>query len=136
MKSSFKQLLTMFISFFVAQALIVYLAFMFFSSFVVLGNHFYSPIQSLLQSVFVMSLIAVGITPVMELLSERYQIKLQTKHWLVLYFVLNTVTVWFVARSAEMLGFGISSWMVAVALGLIFDIEQGLIARQLLGKAK
>ncbi|MEN8252886.1 MAG: hypothetical protein ABFQ62_00700 [Patescibacteria group bacterium] len=136
MKTSFKQLLTMFVSFFLVQSAIVYLASMLFADQVVLGTHLYSPLQGLLQSMFVLTLIMVGAMPVIELVLKRYKIKFQDKHWLLLYFVINTVAIWVVARFAEQLGFGISSWLVAVILGLIFGVDQALIVKKISSKLK
>lgn len=136
MKTTFKQLLIMFASFFVLHSATVYLAYMFMPGTVALGTHVFSPLQALLQSVFIITLIMVGFTPAIEFLEERYQMKLKDMHWVLLYFVINAAAIWFVARFSEMLGFGISSWMVAVVLAVIFDLEQGLVMKNIITKMK
>lgn len=50
--------------------------------------------------------------------------------WMASYFVLNFVGVWVVARFANQLGFGISSWVVALVLAVVLDVVQGAAMMQ------
>jgi hypothetical protein len=40
--------------------------------------------------------------------------------------------IWLVARFAEQLGLGISSWVVAAILALVFDVVQGLLVTKVI----
>lgn len=55
----------------------------------------------------------------------RQQRVLSPKDWLMGYFALNTVGIWLIARLAEILGLGLSSWLVALLLGLVLSFAQG-----------
>jgi len=45
-------------------------------------------------------------------------------------FLVNVAGVWLVGRLAENLGMGISSWWVAVILGLVLTAVQKVVARK------
>jgi hypothetical protein len=97
-----------------------------------LGNHLFPALQSLFYSMIVFTLIAVGATPIIEHMADSSGKKLKELDWIMLYFVVNAVGIWVVARFAEQLGLGISSWLVVVALAVVIDIVQGLSMMKLM----
>lgn len=121
------QLTKVFVAWLIGHVLVVYLVSQFFPNNVVLGNHLVSPLMGLVYSMVVFTLIAVGALPIVEYVSEVQQKRLSTLDWMILYAVINTVGLWVVARFAEQLGLGLSSWMVAVSLGIVLDFVQGLL---------
>lgn len=121
-----------FVVWFIGHALVMYLANAFFPDAVVLGTHQFSVYQSLFYSMLVFTLITVGAIPLIEYAAILQKRALSVMDWMVLYFVINTAGIWVVARFAEILGLGISSWLVAVALGLVLDIVQGLLVSKAL----
>ncbi len=127
--SSFMQLATMFALFSIATALVLYAANLLFPGQVVLGNHLISRNMAILANSLIISLIAVGATPIIEWGRDALNYKLSDSHWMLLYFVIDTLAVWLVARFAEMLGFGIASWVVALGLGFVLDFAQGMLVK-------
>jgi hypothetical protein len=47
-------------------------------------------------------------------------------------FLANSISVWLVGRMAQYLGMGISSWFVAVVLGLVLALVQKMTLKQVL----
>ena len=41
------------------------------------------------------------------------------------YLVINFVGLWSVARGADVLGLGISSWMIVLVIAVVLDFIQG-----------
>jgi hypothetical protein len=126
-RMSFSQLLAAFILFTVTHSIIFSVASVFFPMDVVLGNHLVSALSSLLITSATLALISVGVTPLIESASEAMKTKLSNGQWMGLYLILNVLTIWVLARMAEEIGFGISSWLVAVILGLVINILQGVL---------
>lgn len=122
-----RQLSLTFVVWLIAHSLIFYLANRFYPQAVVLGTHELSALQGLAYSMVVFTLITVGSIPVVEMIAGMQNRVLKAMDWMVIYFVINTAAIWVVARFAEQLGMGISSWMVAIVLGLIIDAVQGLL---------
>jgi hypothetical protein len=124
---SARQLTVTFVVWFIAHLVIFFLANKLFPQAVVLGTNIFSMWEALLYSMIVFTLITVGFIPVVEMISSSAKRTMSAMDWMVTYFVINTVAIWLVARFAEQLGMGISSWVVAVVLALIVDAVQGLL---------
>lgn len=129
---SARQLTVAFVSMFIGNALIIYFANMVFPQHVVLGTNVFSPISALFYSMVVFTLITIGFIPVIEEVSRQMNQRLDNLSWMVMYFFINAGALWLVARFAEQLGLGISSFVVAVILALIFDTVQGFISYQVM----
>ncbi len=128
MSTTMSQLTNMFIAFLVGNSVVIYLANMFFPSQVALGTHLISPMMGLLYSSIVLTVLLVSSVPVIEWLGRQLRMTLSSSHWMLLYLVMNTLFVWFVARFSELLGMGIASWVVAVILAIVLDVIQGMLA--------
>ncbi|HEX7018054.1 MAG TPA: hypothetical protein VF209_04075 [Patescibacteria group bacterium] len=126
---SAQQLTMVTVLWFLAHSAIIYLANMWFPNSVVLGTNVISPMMGILYSMVVFTLLTVGSIPVIELVSTQMRIKMMSLHWFGTFAVINTVGLWIVARFAEQLGMGLSSWMVAVALAVVMDIAQGMLVQ-------
>jgi len=115
---------TFFVLLFV-NVVVVHFANIFFPAYLELGTHELSYLFALILSMGILSLVGTFALPFVHVY-ENYRGKMfSSSEWMGLYFVLNTVVIWMIARFAFQLGFGISSWMVAVTLGLVLDIAQG-----------
>ena len=125
------QLTKLFAGFFLVNVIVVGIASMLLPDYVVLGNHLADPWVSLAQSMLIVTFLGVGAMPVIELVSGALRMKLSSAHWMAAYLVINAGAIWIVAKFAEMLGLGISSWMVALALAAVMDYLQGLIVKNM-----
>lgn len=125
---SFMQLAILFVALFIINSLVFYLANLLFPGNVVLGTHMIDKWTALFGSMLILSAIGVGATPLIEVVSDAFNIKMGMREWTVLYFILNAVAIWFISRMAEMVGLGISSWFVVVILAVILDMLQGMVA--------
>ncbi len=130
------QLAAMFLSSWLVGIVVLGVANLIAPRALVLGTLSISPFWALLVSSGVLSFLGVAFAPVIELVSAKENLKLEMVHWTVLYFVINTLLIWLLARLSEILGMGISSWMVAVILGLILDFLQGIAIGVVMQKVK
>jgi len=115
---------------------VVLLANLFFPQAVVLGHHMLSPVMGAFYAMAVVSLIAVGVMPVVEYLANQKTVQLTSTHWLLLYWVVNAGAIWLMGRFAELVGMGIDSWVVAVILGLAIDLVQGGLMSNVVSRVK
>lgn len=122
---SLTQLILMYVVFLVVNSVVVLVANTLYPNAVVLGTNLISPLQALLQSMAVFSLVTVAGVPIIETVADQMKLKLGFGHWMVLYAAINAGSLWIVARFAEVLGLGIISWQVVVALAIVMDLVQG-----------
>lgn len=120
------QLSVMFVSFLVANSVVVYLANKFFPMAVVLGTHLLSPFTALIQSMLLFTLLIVAVMPVVEIAIAALELKVKDLHWMILYFLINSAGLWVTARFAEMMGLGLSSWVVVLILAFVINAAQGV----------
>lgn len=127
-----KQLAKIFVIFFMINFVLVYLANRFFPSNVVLGTYFHSVNMALIYSSVALTLLVAGILSGVNCLLEQLKSDFFQGRILVMLFLANSVSVWLVGRMAQYLGMGISSWFVAVVLGLVLALVQKMTLRQVL----
>ena len=100
---------------------------------IVLGNHVMGEMWSLFLSVGLISLLSLGLAPMIEWVAEHVKFKLNNRDWVVLYFFINFAAIWLVSRYAEWVGLGIDSWPVVAVLSLalvaIQAVTAGVISR-------
>lgn len=115
---------TDFISFFgfwAINAIIIFLAQATVKSQVVVGNIFVPWILSLVITSLTLTILISAIMPFLKVL------KIEAKNELflgILYLIVNIGAIWLLARAAQLTGFGIASYLVAVILGIILNIIQ------------
>lgn len=126
----------MYLTFLLGNAVVIYGASMIFPSHVVLGTNVLSPFMALLYSSVVLTLIVVGLMPVIQMVGDSMKTKITDNMWMMLYLVINIVSLWGVARMAELLGLGLSSWMVALLLGAGLNIVQAILIKVSMSKSK
>ena len=107
--------------------IVMFLANVFLPENVVLGNNIFSPGAALIYSMITFTLLSVGAVPVVEWVASNNKVQLTENMWMILYFFINFFALWIVARFAELLGLGISSWQIVAVLALILDVLQASI---------
>lgn len=115
----------------VVNMLVVYLASMWFPQNVVLGTAHLSTFGALFLSMNFLALLGTFAIPFIREYERMKKKMLSNTHWMIKYFALNFVGLWVIARFAEQLGLGLSSWMVAAVLAVALDVFQGVAMMQL-----
>lgn len=121
--------LTLFITLdllFLVNAIVILLANYFFPNHVVLGTGHITKFWAILHAVFTLSFINAFAVPVIREIEKYKGRMLKSSEWMVKYLVLNFVSLWVIARFAEQLGLGLSSWLVALVLAAVLDVAQGM----------
>lgn len=113
------------------NAIFIYLANILFPADVVLGNDTVSNLIALL-------IVSVLLTTLLSLVKPLVKaLKLQLKNDLVIklvYGLTNIIGLWILARLAIFIGFGISSFVVAIALGVVLSLAQLLLWKTMVKK--
>lgn len=107
------------------NTLVLFLAHLFFPAQVVLGTYALSPMWSLYLAVTELTVVTTFIIPLVYYHEWKRGKMYSTRDWMLAYFLADTLLVWLLARFADKLGFGISSWFIALLLGLVLDFVQG-----------
>lgn len=119
-----------FLVMFTVNSLIVYLASVFFPNQVVLGTQHITAGWALIHAIGSLALINTFAIPFIREFEKKKGRMLTPKEWMIDYFFINFIGIWVIARFAEQLGFGISSWLVAVILSVVLDAVQGMTMMQ------
>ncbi len=123
----------MFLGIGLVNAIVLYLASMFFPAFVVLGNSSLSPVVATVITGFLLSGVMALPEPVMK------AVGLKTKNELLLalvYLIFNVVGLWVFARLANNIGFGVTSFVVVIALGFVLNLVQYIVWKKMAGEGK
>jgi len=128
---TFMQLTKLFWVWFFVQAIVLFIVRSFFPANVVLGTDLISPFMAVLYSMLVLTLFCVGAIPFVELVQDLFKKRFGTSTWMVLFIGINTVGLWVISRFPVTLGLGLSSWVVVLALGVLFSFVQGFFAMRL-----
>lgn len=129
MALSGRQLGLMFVLFMIGHSVIIYLASKFFPQQVVLGNHILSSNLALFFSMTIVTLVTVGAAPLIEWKAEYFKKKLTPQTWMLIYLLVNFVALKLAAVWAKNLGMGLSSWVVALVLAVLFTLVQGFMMK-------
>ena len=118
-----------FLCFWLLNSIILYLSGIFFPKNIVLGNVGLSTIMATFVAGFAVAVIGKAIKPIFKKvgleLFKRSGIKLGREHQKFLfYWGANSVAIWLAARFSFLLGFGISSYIWALGLGLALNLIQ------------
>lgn len=124
-------LVVTFLATLVVNALVIYLANSFFPYWVVLGTLTISLWWAVFHSMAALALIGTFAIPFVRKYEKSRGKMFSSMEWMAVYFVVNLVGIWVIARFPEQFGLGIRSWMVAVILAVILDFLQGMVMMQL-----
>lgn len=116
---------------FVVNSIVIYFAHMLFPGFVVLGTRSLSVVWAIALGMGVLSLINTFAIPLMRVYENKRKRTFSTNEWMISYFLLNFGGVWLIARGSAQLGLGITSWVVALVLAVVFDLVQGVVMMKL-----
>lgn len=120
-----------YLTLFVANVVVLYLANMFFPELVVLGTISLTMLWGILLSMGVLTLIDVFAIPFVHVYENKRGKMFNSMEWMVAYFLINLGGIWLIARFPDQFGFGIKSWLVAVVLAVVMDFFQGMVMMQL-----
>lgn len=124
-------LLVTYVSVFFTNALVLFLANMFFPNQVVLGTFSMNSTWALIHSMGALALLNTFAVPIARLVEHMRGKMLTTQEWMIKYFVLNFIGLWVIARYSDQFGLGISGWYIALILALVLDFAQGMVMMQL-----
>ncbi len=111
---------------FAVNAVVLYLAQMFFPKNIVLGTHALSYWWAIFMSMGKLSLIGALVMPFVGKYENMRHRIFSPMEWMVLYFVVNFVGLWVITRFSEQFGLGVTSWTVIAALAVVLDVVQGI----------
>lgn len=110
---------------------VIYLANLLFPTHVVLGTFALTSTWALWLASSKLSLIGLLVMPLVAYREWKSKKDFRPQDWIVLYVLVNVVSLWVVTRFAEIYGLGVSSWVVIVALALVMNFVQGLVMMNL-----
>lgn len=113
-----------FVLFWAVNSLLFYFAPFVFSDIVVTGNARLAPFLASVISGFLLALSAAFVMPAMDFLKVRIKEEWQ---WILVFLGGNILTVWLIARYADLTGVGISNIWVALLLGAIANVVQWVV---------
>lgn len=83
--------------------------------------------MALLLSSGVLAWVATLALPLFTEIEMRKQMVLTPQHWMLGYLIINVVSLWVLARFAEAIGLGISSWVYVLGMAAVLDFVQGMV---------
>lgn len=122
-----------FLCFWVTNSLFFYLASLFWSTAVVLGNNIRSPFIAAIMSGFILTLVITLVPFILK--SAGYKIK-KEKEQAAVYFIFNAIGIWLIAKLANFLGFGIKAFWVALILAAVVNLLQLLVWKYIVKQNK
>ena len=116
---------------FAVNALVLFVANMFFPAMIVLGTMSLTLPWSIAHSMGALALIGTLIIPFVRKYEINREKMFNSAEWMLAYFLINLAGVWLIARFPDQFGLGISSWLVAVALAVVLDFVSGMAMMRL-----
>lgn len=110
-----------FVSFWVLNSLLLYLAELIFPNYFVLGNFWLSGPLAMLWAGLWLTVIIWGAMSLPNRLNVKITGPLKI---LVFYWLINSIAIWVLARFAALSGFGIAAYYWAICLGLVANLAQ------------
>ena len=124
MTTSFTQLLRMWVVFFLGTSIALFMFELLFPSLITFGTATITPVRALFQNAAIISFVVVGaVVALEEMCLKHARLSLERFQFLTM-LVVNTGMIWLLSRLAEQMGFGISSWIVALVLASILQLIQ------------
>jgi hypothetical protein len=119
-----------FFTLFGVNAVLLYLANMFFPQYIVLGTQSMNMWWAILHSMGTLALFLVLLLPFATILERHLGRELKPQEWIAGYFVANFIGLWTLARFSDQFGMGLSAWYVAAGLAVVIDLVQGMVMMQ------
>lgn len=121
----------MFLVFWLVNSLLLYFAPLVLVGMIVTGNARLAPFLASIISGFILTTAIAVAQPVFTWLKIELKDEWQ---WALVYFFVNVLGLWVIARYADLTGVGLASAWVAVILGAVFNIAQWLAWKYLAKK--
>jgi len=115
-----------FLGLWIVNFVIFLVANLLFGNRVVFGNGILPYIVALLVTSFLLTAVIFLVKPAVNYTGLKIKGGL---NWFLIYIIADIVLVWVLARLAILTGFGISSYLVAVVLGIVLNIGQWIFAK-------
>lgn len=125
--SLFKYYLTMA----VINALVIYITPSVFPDWVVLGTSTIPPLVAAIIAGALLTLIISFVEPFMKY--KKWKVS-DERAWALIYALVNVVSVWGIARVSIYTGVGISSFLIAIVLGIELLLIQWVVWKLMIGK--
>ena len=125
------QNLVLWFSIALANAIVLYIASMVVPASVVLGNNVVSNWVAAILTVLILTAILYGVKPVLKAVNLQVKGNLSIN---ITYLVTNMVSLWVLGRLTNYVGFGVSSFVVVIILGITLSIVQFAVWKALGGK--
>jgi len=114
----------LYLSYWAANSIVLYLSGLFFSANVVLGNFRFNPIESSIYAGFWATVLFWSMWDYIHVRDIKFD-KMSGKF--LVFWAFNFISYWLVARFAHITGFGVSSFWWALLLGLFAYFAQRLM---------
>jgi len=108
------------------NAVVIFLANMFFPSQVVLGTMSISHTWAVVLSAGTLAWFTMLFFPLVKSWELSKKRNLTPTEMMAAYLVINFVGLWSVTRVSELFGLGLSSWVVVLILAVVLDFLQGM----------
>lgn len=126
-----KKMLNLLVVIGIVNAVILYIASLFFPAYVVIGNEFMESWIALIFTAFLLTVIIALTKPVMRIAKLKVKGDIAIN---ISYGITNIVGLWVLARFAKFVGFGVSSFIIVVVLGVSLTLVQYVVWKMLVGK--
>ncbi len=115
-----------------ANVIVFYLAYKLFGSYSVFGNAVLSSVQAVIVTATLVGFIIALVEPT----AKNYKLKFSDNVWMVIYFAVNTLTIYLLARTpiSVFVGLGIVGFWVSLVLGFVATFAQYSLLKTALNK--
>ncbi len=112
------------------NAVVFYLANMWFPQQIVVGTYSLSFAWAILLSSGALSLFTILILPFLKEWEITQKRDMKPAEMMGVYLVINFVGLWLLTRFSEVFGIGVRSWLVVLTLAVVLDFLQGMVMMQ------
>ena len=133
MKKGDKHHTKMWFTTFLVNAIVLFAASSLYSSSVVMGNSSISTWAATVVSALLLTVALTQVQPAVEALNVKIS---GDMNWLLAFGIANAIFVWILSRLAVWTGFGISSLLVTVILGIVLTAVQTIIWKTIVSEVK
>lgn len=115
------------VTFTIANIILFFGSARFFGDYLAFGNTATNEITAIVLTSLIVALVSASIEPV----TQYYKIKFPGSQWMLVYFVVNSATIYVLARTplSYITAIGISAFWVALILGFIINLVHSAILK-------
>lgn len=116
---------------YMVNAVVLYLANMYWPEHVVLGTMSMDSMWAILHSMTALALLDTFAIPVVHVAENMVGRMFSAIEWTAAYFVINAAGLYAITRFSDQFGLGVSAWWVILVLAVVLDFLQGIAMMQL-----